>query len=179
MKKLFAILLTAVLLLVPCAIGASAEGALNSYEQEVITLLSGSITKNGATFKIPVEYVNQAKAYFLTIDMTEAQKNEIVGYINEGAELVRAQDSFPYAVKRQILELGQKACAVTGLNLVFNGATKNVVITENGTVVFENEAIVKSTGSADMTVAVAVSGIVLLVLGAAFVVAKKARLFVK
>ena len=81
-------------------------------------------------------------------------------------------------MKQELLALGQSACEVVGLTLTYDGS--NVVIKDGATTVFNASPIVKTTGaSADMTAAVATAGIVLVVLGAAFIVAKKARLFVK
>lgn len=188
MKKTLAILMIAVMLLVSCAIGVSAEGALNASEQKIIDLLSTSVTKNGAEYKIPTEYVNQAKAYFLTVDLSEEDGAKIIDYINKGIALLKEQSwptgttvnvaSFDSAVRKQVLQLAKDACAVTNLTLTYDGT--NVSITDGTTSVFSAAPIVKTTGaSVDMTMVVVMSAAVLAVFGAAFVVAKKAHLFAK
>lgn len=188
MKKVCSILLALVLLIVPMAISVSAAGDLNANEQKIIAELSKEVTITGRTVSVPSEYVTQAKNYFKTIDVTDAQAEEILGYIAEGEKLVKSQkvvnstthfNTFEPAVNSKILDLGKKAVAVTGGVLVYDG--KNVTITNaEGKVVFDAAPIVKQTGAeVDFTAIVLATIAVVAILGAAIVVAKKKALFVK
>lgn len=187
MKKICAILIALVLLIVPMTISVSAAGDINANEQKVITALSEKVTIDGKTFKVPKEYITQASNYFKTIDMTEAQATEILGYIKEGKEIIVDQkitgttnlDTFAAATKQEILELGKKAAAATGATLTFDGE-KVVVKNAAGQEVFNAAAIVKQTGiEVDFTsIAIIVSSVVAL-LAFSLVVAKKSGLFVK
>jgi LPXTG-motif cell wall-anchored protein len=77
--------------------------------------------------------------------------------------------------KSNVLEQGQKACAVVELDLEYTGG--NVVITdETGAEVFKDDAVVKTTG-ADMTSMFVVAGVMLALAAAAVVTAKKVKLF--
>ena len=198
MKKLLAILMTLVLMFSVVAISASAAGTYGEYEKKVMDLLSAKTEfKSGstsATFVIPDNYVNQAKAYFSSSegDITEEQYNKIVEAVNSGKKHV--QDAvtadvslikngqvdiahLPEAVKSQVLKDGQDACAVVDLSLTYNG--KHVVITDvSGAVKFEDAAIIKTTGANINTAMmfVVVSAFLALVAGSV-VTAKKAQLF--
>lgn len=198
MKKILAVLFSALLVFTMFAFSASAAGTLGANEQKVVDFLSSKETyKVGGkdfTFKIPANYVNQAKAYFVSTadDITAAQADAIIAFVKEGEALVKstleAEASylkgdvvefvrFPKATRRTILEKGQKACEVVGLSLVFDG--EHVVITDaNGAVKFDDAAIIKTTGASfNYTALVIVFSAFAVVLCGAFGVAKKVKLF--
>ena len=187
MKKICAIVLALALLIVPMAISVSAAGDLNANEQKIITELKNELKIGDKTFAIPKEYVTEAENYFKTIDVSEAEANEILGYIAEGEAILVAQNItkttdlkvLSPAIKQQILKLGQDAVAVTGGTLIYDG--ENVVIKNAaGQVVFDAAPIVKQTGAeVDFTAILLAAFAVVAVLGAAVVVAKKKALFVK
>ena len=188
MKKICSILLALVLLIVPMAISVSAAGDLNANEQKIISELSKEVTITGKKVTFPAEYVTQAANYFKTIDVTEEQAKEILGYIAEGEKLVTSQkvvhsithfNNFEPAVNAKILELGKKAVAVTGGILTYDG--KTVTITNAaGQIVFDGAPIIKQTGAeVDFTAIVLAAIAVISLLGIAVVVAKKNALFVK
>ena len=187
MKKICAIILALVLLIVPMTVSVSAAGDLNANEQKIITELKKEVAIGDKTFVVPAQYVTQAENYFKTIDVTDAQAKEILGYIAEGEKLVVAQKITATTdlkvlkddVKSKILDLGKKAVAVTGDVLTYDG--KHVTITDaNGKVVFKNAPIVKQTGEqVDFTAIALISLAVVTVLGASVVIAKKNALFVK
>ena len=187
MKKICSILLALVLLIVPMAITASAAGDLNANEQKIITELKKEVKIGDKTFAIPKEYVTEAENYFKTIDISETQADEILGYIAEGEALIVAQNitgttdlkKLPADVKDEILQLGKDAVAVTGGTLTYDG---NHVVIKNaaGQIVFDAAPIVKQTGAeVDFTAIVLATIAVVAILGAAIVVAKKKALFVK
>lgn len=185
MKKILAILTVLVLVASVFTMGVSAAGAINANEQKVLDKLSETYTTKGKTYEIPDNYVNQAKNYFLTIDMTEAQANEIMGYLKEGEALVKSEDAkittnivnfdtFKYPVKKEILELGKKACKVVDLTLTYDGTYVKIVEDKTGKVAFIDEPIIKVTGAeASVAPAVVISAIVILSFAAVMFVAKK------
>lgn len=185
MKKILAILTMVVLIASVFALGVNAAGAINANEQKVLDKLSSTVTANGKTFEIPKTYVNQAKNYFLTIDMTDAQANEIMGYLAEGEALVKQEeaklttnivnmDTFKYTVKKEILNLGKKACKVIGLTLTYDGTYVKIVEDATGNIAFIDEPIIKVTGAeASNTAAIVISVMVVLAFAAAVVIAKK------
>lgn len=186
MKKIIATLLAFVLLLVPMSLTASAV-AINADEQRILDCLYQKATFNNATFIIPVNYVKQAENYFKTIDATKEQADKAISYIEAAAKIVKESDIkttadlkvLPYPDKKAVLENGQKAAAAVGATLVYVG--DHVVITNaEGVTVFDDNPIIKVTGPEVDFTSVAVSAtVVLLVLAAAFVVARKKGLITK
>ncbi|MBR3594163.1 MAG: hypothetical protein IKL44_05765 [Clostridia bacterium] len=198
MKKFFAVLFAALLIVSVFAFSASAAGTFGANEQKVVDFLGSKETyKVGGkdfTFKIPTNYVNQAKAFFASTegDITPADADAIIAFVKEGEALVKETLSadasylkgdtvdfvhFPTATRKAILDKGQKACKVVGLTLVFDG--EHVVITNAaGATVFDDDAIIKTTGAEfNYTALIAVcAGFALVVVGA-LGAAKKARLF--
>ena len=187
MKKICTVLLAIVLLIVPMAMSVSAAGDLNANEQKILTELKKEVKIGDKSFAIPKEYVTEAENYFKTIDVTEQEADEILGYIAEGEALIVAQNitgttdlkTLPGTVKDEILQLGKDAVAVTGGVLTYDGRTVTIR-NAAGQVVFDAAPIVKQTGAeVDFTAIAIVAAAVVLVLGAAIVVAKKKALFVK
>ena len=187
MKKICSILLALVLLIIPMTITASAAGDLNANEQKILTELKKEVKIGTKSFALPKEYITEAENYFKTIDVTDQEATEILGYIAEGEELIVAQNItgttdlkvLAPAVKSEILQLGKDAVAVTGGVLTYDGKTVTIR-NAAGQIVFDAAPIVKQTGAeVDFTAIVLVALAVVAVLGAAIVVAKKKALFVK
>ena len=186
MKKIIAMLLALVLLLVPMSLNVSAT-AINADEQRILDCLSQKITFNDATFKIPTNYVKQAENYLKTIDATKQQADNAIAYIEAAAEIVKDSHItstadlkvLAYADKKAILENGQKAAEALGATLVYEG--DHVVVTNaEGVIVFDDNPIIKVTGAGVDFTGIAVSAtVVVLVLAAAFVVARKKGLITK
>lgn len=198
MKKFLAMILAAVLLCSLLALTAFAAGTIGANEQKVLDVIGAgsSMTLNGATvtFSIPDNYYNQAKAYFAGTekDLTDAQRDEIIGYINDAIALAKKATAanpsvvsngkvdmtkFDGATKQAILADGQKACAVDNLSLTYDGKTVTITGIANGTVYFNDAPIVKTTG-ADVSTAstMVVAALVVLMAAGAVVTAKKAQL---
>ena len=185
MKRILAILTLVIIVASMFAVGVNAAGAINANEQKILDKLSETYKVNSKTYSIPKNYVNQAKNYFLTIDMTEAQAKEILGYLNEGEALVKKEeaklttnvvnfDTFKYSIKKEILELGKKACKVVDLTLTYDGTYVKIVEDKTGKVAFIDEPIIKVTGAnVTVTAAIAVSVMVLVSFGAMIIISKK------
>lgn len=196
MKKFLAILI-ALALVAMLPLTAFAATGINEYEQKVLDKLAAGVKlSNGETYKIPQAYINTAKNYFAgDCDMTQGEANDIIALINEGIAIVKAEaskntgstfdlKSLPTDAKEEILALGQKACSEIGLQLTYNGRTDEVSIKDaSGAPVFENSAVIKTTGQAVTVDAAFVCAIVVvcmtLAAGAMFVVSKKNGLLEK
>lgn len=157
MKKFLKLSVVILCFLLLCALTVNAQGGINANEQAVMEKIQMVYKVGEKEYTLPAEYVNQARNFFLTIDLTREQSDEILGYINSGLELVDSQvdkfgsskvefDKFEPSVKAQILDLGQKATEVVNLKLVYNNS--NVTIAdEDGKTVFTGAAVIKVTGS--------------------------------
>lgn len=196
MKKILAVLI--VLALVAMLPLTAFAAGLNEYEKEVVAALKSSVKlSNGEDYKIPSKYINKAQNFFLSedCDMTEAEADAIIGYINAGKAIVKEKadpsaksfelKDLPKSAREEILALGQAACAEVDLNLQYNSRNNAVVITKTGssTPLFESDAIIKTTGQAvtvDTTfVCVAVVICLALATSAMFIVSKKNGLLEK
>lgn len=197
MKKFLAILF-ALALVAMLPLTAFAAG-LNDYEKEVLDVLKGTVELgNGKTYKIPAQYITKAQNYFLSdsCDMTEAQADAIISYINAGKAIVKEEAAnvtdktfelkdLPKGAREEILDLGKAACQEIGLELQYNGRNNTVVITEAGstTPIFQSDAVIKTTGQAvtvDATfVCMAVVICLALSTGVMFIVSKKNGLLEK
>ncbi len=198
MKKIIAFIISVVMLLSVFSFSASAAGTYGENEKKVIADLSAveEHVIDGKTIKfiIPVNYVNQAKAFYVSTegDITEEQYKEIMKFVNEGKKLVTDTTlantkyydgqmvdiaKMPQAIRSAVLKAGQNACAVVNLSLIFNG--KDVVITDwDGAIRFEDRPIIKTTGSGfNVSAVAAVFGALAIAVCGALAVAKKKDLF--
>ncbi|MGI6264625.1 MAG: hypothetical protein ACOYJY_04060 [Acutalibacteraceae bacterium] len=181
MKKLVSVLLVAVLTLAVLCVGVSAEAGLNSAEESVIAKLNTQVVNaSGNTVFIPASYVNQAQNFFVSsVDMTDAQAEQINAIIDKGIAIVKANSgtdiaAYPYEAKAQILRYGQEAVAVLGMTLTYDG-TNVVIVDANGKVAFSDKPILKTTGSTTPSAipAAAVAAVLVVVMAAGVVSTKK------
>ncbi len=186
MKRVFASIMC-ILLISLMVVSASAAG-INENEQRVMDVLKSEVDlgQSGATYIIPENYINQAENFFLGYEMTAAQADEIIGYVQKAIDVVKSRtdmvsgdvfnlDRLPYADKKAILNYGQLACKVVGLTLIYDGT--NVVITDendNGKLYFSSEPIIKVTGAQAVVIYVAAAiAAVLLVAGITVIVRRR------
>ncbi len=185
MKKLALIVLAIAIMIVPLSVGASAAaGDINQYEKAVIDSLSEKVAVGDAFFSIPKEYITQAENFLKTIDMTEPQSKTILAEIADSKEIViksgikKTSDLkvLPLEQKRALLTNGEQASEAVGAVFTYDGA--DVIVTYNGTPVFQNAPIIKVTGAeSDFTVTVlAVAGVVALLAAATVIASKKGLL---
>ncbi len=189
MKKIIVSLLSVVLLLTLTVLSVSAAGDINANEQRVLNKLTTVVQVGQSKIIIPTSYINQARNYFMTIDMSEAEADEIVKILDQGIAVGRAEleaagkngrilnnvNQMPYASKAKILSLGQQACAVINLTLTYVPENNTVVITENATgkVVFDATPALKTTGGNGSLVPLYVAAGVLVLAVAGAIVYKK------
>lgn len=184
MKKLVVLILAIALLIVPMSISASADSAINEFEKKVLTSLDENIKVDDLLFHIPQEYITQAENFLKTIDMTEAQANEILELIQDCKDIVVADHIhstsdlkvLPQAEKQKLLDKGKAAAEEVGAVLTYNGA--DVVVTYGNDTVFEEAPVIKVTGAeTDYTALIlSVAGVVVALAAAAVVASKKGLL---
>ncbi len=197
MKKVFALILTVALLSL-AVLSVSAAGTLGANEQKIMDFLTagGTVTIDGkdVDIHIPAAYLNQAKNYFAstTGDIDAADYDAIMKELEAGKKTVETAveadpavvakgeiqlEKLPLATKTEILDSAKTAAAAADLTLEYTG--EDVVIKDAaGSVKFEDEAVIKTTGANVNTVAmVAVFAGFVAMIAAAAVTAKKAELF--
>ncbi len=188
MKKLLSAVLVIMLVMIS-VFSVSAAGDINDNEQEILDLLSTKVEVGESHAEIPAEYIAQAKSYFMTIDISDTQADEIIAILKDGIEtgkkaledaehhgkhIISLKD-FTQAEKEHILECGQKACEVIDLTLTYVPADNHVEIVENSTgkPVFVDDAIIKTTGSDSVLPLAIVGASVVILMVAAFVIKKR------
>lgn len=189
MKKLIAVFFVVAIALT-CVLSVAAAGSINSNEQAVLNELGKSVTVNGGTYKISSNYINAAKNYFLTIDMTKSESEAVISYIKEAFDVIKnsgykATETELNLVdlelddKQALLAAGIEAAEAIGLTLEYDATSEKVVITdEDDQVIFEDDPVIKKTGADVSVPVVAVIVVVLTVVAAgAVVVTKKVRQF--
>ena len=195
MKKFLAILF-AFALVATLPLTVFAATGINENEKAVLNKLQSTVDLGSkGSYKIPQSYVNTAKNYFAgDCDMTKAEADAIIGYINDGIAIVEEESEavsgstfnlkkLDADARNEILALGQNACSEIDLDLTYKKG--KVIITEAGsnTPIFESSAVIKSTGSmitVDTTfVCVAVILCLALSIGAMFAISKKNGLLEK
>ncbi|MBQ3252117.1 MAG: hypothetical protein IJB02_02620 [Oscillospiraceae bacterium] len=195
MKKFLAVLF-ALALVAMLPLTAFAATGINENEKTVLAKLETAVDLGSkGEYKVPQSYINTAKNYFAgDCDMTEAEAAAIISCIEEGIAIIKDESAkvsgnkfdlkkLPTAAREDILDLGQQACDQVDLKLEYNPTSGKVVIKDGNTPVFNNAAVIKTTGHAvtvDATfVCVAVVVCLTLATGVMFVVSKRNGLLEK
>lgn len=140
MKKISALLIALVLSAV-ATVSTSAAG-INDAEQAVLDELKTSVTLKGNTMIISDDYVNQAKNYFNTIEMTDDESKEIIATIEESKTFLENANvanilDLTYSQKEDLLAYGREAVGVIDMTMSFDKTTKNLTIKDSdGNVAF-------------------------------------------
>lgn len=162
MKK-FTAAFTAVLLVIASAITVFAAG-INTNEQAILDELKTTVSMQGSTLSVPSSYINQAEAYFNTVDVTKAQADEIIAVIKEGKTYLEQSGAsnildLTFDQKQVLLGYGQKAVGVLGMTMSYDKSAKTVTITSaDGTVAFTGVASLSSNGTVDQQDVIKVTG---------------------
>lgn len=156
MKKISALLIALVLSAV-ATVSTSAAG-INDAEQAVIDELKTSVTMKGNTMVISDDYVNQAKNYFNTIEMTDDESKEIVSIIKEGKTFLEGSGAsniadLSYSQKKDLLAYGQEVVGVIDMTMSYDKTNKTLTIKDpNGNVAFNAvPRLVKKDGGSSNT----------------------------
>lgn len=186
MKKLVCLMVVAVLLAVSM-IPAFAASGVNDYEKKLIEYVQTAYVVDGTTITVPQEYITALENVFTSVDLTEAQYNEIKGILDDALAFVKSknlltlEDITKTGSTQTLLDYASKALGVVGYSVSTKGSLSDadhglLIITDaNGKVVAElHPAVITKTG-ADFSSA-AVCGIAALaVLAVAGVSVKRFR----
>ena len=156
MKKLSAILASAAVIAM-ASVPAFAAG-INSAEQAVLDKLS-EVNKsyNGGFVTNADEMLNQAENYFNTIDMTDAESQEIIADINSGVDYLKSQGAatvkdLTAAQKKELLGYGQKAASVIGVTVSYDKSGKTVsAVDKNGNAIVSSKVTTDTNGNTTTT----------------------------
>lgn len=186
MKKLASLMIAAVLL-VCMAVPAFAAAGINDYEKKLINYVETAYVVDGKTITVPQEYITALENVFASVDVTEAQYNEIKAVLDRALAYCKAnnlqtlEDITAKGATNTLLAFANEALGVVGYRVVASGSLSDAdhglltILDAAGNVVAKlHPAVVTKTG-ADFT-AVAFCGLAAVaVLSAAGVAVKKLR----
>ncbi|MDR0887005.1 MAG: hypothetical protein LBN22_11780 [Clostridiales Family XIII bacterium] len=189
MKKLITILLAATMLLaMPIAASAATDG-------DVISAVSAGVTYQGVTKTPTATQIADAQKFLAAGGYSATELDTILKGIND-AKAAYAQTG---KIDDNIISIASKTASAVGATFTFNGKTATIVDRNGNTLTVSTPAAqaagttdatvsivktaagtspVKQTGS-DNVLPVAAGGALLIMLGAAFVIASKKGLFVQ
>lgn len=186
MKKMASLLIVAVLL-VCMAVPAFAASGINDYEKKLINYVETAYVVDGKTITVPAEYITALENVFASVDVTEAQYNEIKGILDEALayckanNLTKLEDITAKNAAKTLLAYADKALGVVGYSVTASGSLSDkdhglLTITDaDGKVVAKlHPAVITKTG-ADFTSAAFCGIAAVAVLSAAGVALKKFR----
>ena len=115
---------------------------INTAEQKILDELNTTVDMEGNMKTLPTNYINQAENYFNTIEITDAQANEIISKIEETKTFLTNTGAVNYdsLTDAQIDEFIAKCndiVSVINLKLFYDKATRTVTIVDaDGKTVF-------------------------------------------
>lgn len=186
MKKLASLMIAAVLL-VCMAVPAFAAAGINDYEKKLINYVETAYVVDGKTITVPQEYITALENVFASVDVTEAQYNEIKAVLDRALaycktnNLQKLEDITAKGATSALLAFANEALGVVGYKVVASGSLSDAdhglltIMAADGTVVAKlHPAVVTKTG-ADFTAAAFCGLAAVAVLSAAGVAVKKLR----
>ena len=138
--------------LLSAAVAAAASmsvfaAGINTAEQKILDELNTTVDMEGNMKTLPTNYINQAENYFNTIEITDAQANEIISKIEETKTFLTNTGAVNYdsLTDAQIDEFIAKCndiVSVINLKLFYDKATRTVTIVDaDGKTVFSASSI--------------------------------------
>ncbi len=123
------------------SVTASAAG-INAAEQRILDELHTTVTMQGMQKSLPVSYINQTENYLNTVELTDAEADEIIQGIEETKAFLTSTGAANYkgmtdAQIDQFVALCQKTVDPIDLTIAYNKVTMVVsIVDKNGTTVF-------------------------------------------
>ena len=152
MKRFIAVIAAAAIV-VFSTLTAFAAG-LNASEQSVLSNMRTPANMKGNSVYVPSSYINQAEAYFNTIDMTSDQASRINGIIGQGRSFLEGTGKasvgeLTSSQKQTLLGYASAAAGVLKMSAAAGSDTSKVkIISKNGSVVVDDSGnVIKATGS--------------------------------
>ena len=138
--KLISIALLSAAVAVSASLSVSAAG-INSAEQKILNELRTTVDMEGNLKTLPESYINQAENYFNTVEITDAQANEIISKIESTKTFLTETGAVNYisltdAQVDTFISKCKEIAAVVDLKISYEKSTQTVTIidSENKTV---------------------------------------------
>lgn len=139
--KLISIALLSAAVAVSASLSVSAAG-INSAEQKILNELRTTVDMEGNLKTLPESYINQAENYFNTVEITDAQANEIISKIESTKTFLTNTGAVDYVslTDAQVDEFIVRCNDIVGvinLKLLYDKSTRTVTVVDiDGNVVF-------------------------------------------
>ena len=190
-RKILAAVAGLVMVCATAVVPVFAASDINANEQAIYDKWKNGVVVDGKTYTPVDQAMGFVTNYFIRddVDITAAEKDEIIGYIDAAYKVAEADEVKELAKeggdilslaklsqenKQTLLDNARKAGAVIGLTVVYTAADNKITITnEAGEVVCDTEAVVKQTGETSSVALYVAIAAMIAVLGAAAVVAGK------
>ena len=121
---------------------AVSAAGINDAEQKLLNELKGTATMNDMTKTLPTTYINQAENYLNTVELTDAEVNEIINKIEDTKKFLTDTkaanfEDFTDAQEADFIARCKDIVAVVGLKMTYEKSTRTVtIVDENGKTVF-------------------------------------------
>lgn len=152
MKKRISLAILVLAIAAASSVTAFASG-INANEQAVLDKLSStSVNYKGRTISLPASYVNQARNYMYTVDLTKDQCDRIIALIDEAKSIVENSKSKGLSsadVKSQVLAKANEIAGVLKMSVVQEQTDQGSLYTlkdSEGNVAFSASPKVSSGG---------------------------------
>lgn len=182
-KKIFGLVVAAVLCL-STSITAFAAGLTND-EQAILDKLKAGVKVDGKVVEVPASYLNQAENALMKTNVTAAQADAVMSKIDQAqaiikkdgitsvAELKKSDDA------KEILGLAQSAAKEVGYTVAYNAAKGVITVSDkSGNNVLTSKNVINQTGF-DLSTTLLAGGLMITLLAACALIARRKKLFVK
>ena len=144
--RLISIALLSAVVAVSASVSVSAAG-INSAEQKILDELKTTVEMEGNLKTLPESYINQAENYFNTVEITDAQADEIISKIESTKTYLTETGAVNYAALTDaqvdtFISKCKEVAAVVDLKIEYEKSTETVTIVDDeGKTVFVAEHI--------------------------------------
>lgn len=186
MKKMACLMVVAVLLVVSMVPAFAASG-INDYEKKIVDYVKTAYVVDGKTITVTDEYITALEGVFTSVDVTEAQYNEIKAVLDEALafckskNLTSIEDITKTNSAETLIAYANKALAVVGAKVATQGSLTDadhgllIITTADGQVFKLHPALKTNKTGADYSSAAVCGVAAIAVLAAAGVATKKFR----
>lgn len=118
MKKRISLAAIALAVVAASSMTALASG-INANEQAVLDKLSStSVSYKGRTLSLPASYLNQAKNYMYTVELTKEQCDRIIALIDEAKSIVEGSKGASVSdIRSQVLAKANEIASVLNMSI--------------------------------------------------------------
>ena len=179
-KKLFVVVAVLCMTFAMSICAFAAE--ITTDEQKIIDVLKAGTVVDGKTVKIPAKYINQAESYLMKKDVSKAEVDKVLGYVDDAKKYMTSNkitdlNEMTSKQMNKMVSIAEDAAAVVDVKLTVNTKTGVIKgVDKDGNIVLSGEETIKQTGM-DVNATVAVAVALAAVVAVCVIVAAKKKVF--